>query len=68
MKILFWLISRFKEPYSWAGFFMVASAFGFELTSQQQLALSVFGMALCGTPDEKINGAMSSLKGKFKSN
>jgi hypothetical protein len=48
------LTKRFGEPFSWAGIFLVASAFGFELTEFQQYALTFLGMSLFGAPDDKL--------------
>jgi hypothetical protein len=52
--MLKYLINRFREHFSWAGIFLVASAFGFELTEFQQYALTFLGMSLFGAPDENL--------------
>jgi hypothetical protein len=46
-------IKRFKEPSTWAGLMLVGSAFGMDLTDQQQYAISALGMALMGAPDKQ---------------
>jgi hypothetical protein len=48
------LLNRFREPFTWIGAFAVASAFGFELSDTQQAAITLFGMALMGSPDDKL--------------
>lgn len=47
------LIRRLTETSTWAGLFLVASAWGLNFTEQQQAALTVLGMALAGTPDRQ---------------
>jgi len=47
------LIRRLTETSTWAGLFLVASAWGLEFTDQQQAALTVLGMALVGAPDRQ---------------
>ena len=47
------LIRRLSETSTWAGLFLVASAWGLNFTEQQQAALTVLGMALAGTPDRQ---------------
>lgn len=47
------LISRLTETSTWAGLFLVASAWGLNFTEQQQAALTVLGMALASTPDKQ---------------
>ena len=47
------LIRRLTETSTWAGLFLVASAWGLEFTDQQQAALTVLGMALAGVPDKQ---------------
>ena len=47
------LIRRLTETSTWAGLFLVASAWGLEFTEQQQAALTVLGMALAGAPDKQ---------------
>lgn len=49
------LIRRFKEPSTWGGLMLVGSAFGMDLTEQQQFALSFLGMALAGAPDDSFD-------------
>jgi hypothetical protein len=52
--MLNYLINRFREPSSWMGLFAVASAFGFELTDVQQIALSTFGAIMFGAPNDQL--------------
>ena len=47
------LISRLKETSTWAGLFLVASAWGLEFTPEQQAALTVSGTILAGAPDKQ---------------
>lgn len=47
------LIRRLTETSTWAGLFLVASAWGLEFTEQQQAALTALGMALAGVPDKQ---------------
>lgn len=47
------LIRRLTETSTWAGLFLVASAWGLNFTEQQQAALTVLGMALAGSPDKQ---------------
>ena len=47
------VLRRLSETSTWAGLFLVASAWGLEFTEQQQAALTVLGMALAGTPDKQ---------------
>jgi hypothetical protein len=56
------LVERFGERFSWAGIFLVASAFGFELTEFQQYALTFLGMALFGAPDERLKQLLKPKK------
>jgi hypothetical protein len=56
------LVERFGERFSWTGIFLVASAFGFELTEFQQYALTFLGMALFGAPDERLKQLLKPKK------
>jgi hypothetical protein len=56
------LVERFREPSSWMGLFAVASAFGFELTDVQQIALSTFGAILFGAPNHQLNRVLPRKK------
>jgi len=47
------LIRRLTETSTWAGLFLVASAWGLNFNEQQQAALTVLGMALAGSPDKQ---------------
>jgi len=47
------LVRRLTETSTWAGLFLVASAWGLNFTEQQQAALTVLGMALASTPDRQ---------------
>ena len=47
------MLRRLSETSTWAGLFLVASAWGLEFTAQQQAALTVLGMALAGAPDKQ---------------
>ena len=47
------VLRRLSETSTWAGLFLVASAWGLEFTDQQQAALTVLGMALAGAPDKQ---------------
>jgi hypothetical protein len=47
------ILNRFKEPSTWAGVFLIASAWGLTFTPEQQYALTTFGVALMGTPDKQ---------------
>jgi hypothetical protein len=60
--MLNYLINRFREPSSWMGLFAVASAFGFELTDVQQIALSTFGAILFGAPNHQLNRVLPRKK------
>ena len=53
-SILTYLQNRLREKTTWAGLFMVASAWGFNLTAEQVAALSFLGMALAGAPGDSI--------------
>jgi hypothetical protein len=60
--MLNYLINRFREPSSWMGLFAVASAFGFELTDVQQIALSTFGAIMFGAPNHQLNRVLPRKK------
>lgn len=47
------ILRRLAEPSTWAGLFLVASAWGLQFTEPQQAALTVLGMALAGAPDKQ---------------
>jgi len=47
------LLTRLKETSTWAGLFLVASAWGLEFTPEQQAALTVLGTILAGAPDKQ---------------
>ena len=53
-KILAYLQNRLREKTTWAGLFMVASAWGFSLTPEQVAAISFLGMALAGAPGDTL--------------
>lgn len=53
-KILSYLQNRLREKSTWIGIFMVASAWGFNLTPEQVAALSFLGMALAGAPGDTM--------------
>jgi hypothetical protein len=60
--LLKYLAERFREPSSWMGLFAVASAFGFELTDVQQIALSTFGAILFGAPNHHLSRVLPRRK------
>lgn len=43
-----YLINRLKEPSTWRGLIMMATAFGMTLSQEQSYAIASFGMALAG--------------------
>lgn len=53
-SVLAYLQNRLREKTTWAGLFMVASAWGFNLTPEQVAALSFLGMALAGAPSDVL--------------
>ena len=53
-KVLAYLQNRLREKTTWAGLFMVASAWGFNLTPEQVAAISFLGMALAGAPGDTL--------------
>lgn len=53
-KVLSYLQNRLREKSTWIGIFMVASAWGFNLTPEQVAALSFLGMALAGAPGDTM--------------
>jgi hypothetical protein len=60
--MLNYLINRFREPSSWMGLFAVASAFGFQLTDVQQIALSTFGAIMFGAPSDQLSRVLPRKK------
>lgn len=42
------LINRLKEPSSWRGLILIATAFGIDLNPEQAYAIASLGMALAG--------------------
>ena len=44
-----YLLSRLKEPSTWRGLVLCASAFGMTLTPDQSYAIASLGMALAGS-------------------
>lgn len=47
------IIKRLQEPSTWGGIMLCLSAFGMDLTQEQQYALSILGLALVGSPDKQ---------------
>ena len=41
-------LNRLKEPSTWRGFIMCATAFGMTLSSEQAIAIATLGIALAG--------------------
>jgi hypothetical protein len=52
-----YLLDRLKEPSTWRGFILIATAFGFELSPEKQEAILFIGLFCTGfvgivTPDK----------------
>lgn len=43
-----YLLSRFKEPSTWRGIIMIATAYGMHISPDQAYAIASFGMAMAG--------------------
>ncbi|MDI1231350.1 MAG: hypothetical protein PSU93_09395 [Methylobacter sp.] len=41
-------INRLKEPSSWRGLILIATAFGMDLNPEQAYAIASFGIAMAG--------------------
>lgn len=52
--MLDFVLNRFKEQTTWYGLLLLAGSFGLDLTEMQQNAIMIFGMAMVGAPDLKI--------------